>query len=197
MRGGRREPSTACRCRCRRRCLLLMPSSNAECYVPPCCFRPVFVLLPCSVPDKACLGFNQFKFAPSQGLPPCRPAISNLVAHISQHLSSPDGNPQLALTFQPLVNMALHMQASIPSRTESALRRGTCHCRAVGKQQLQPDWSRYRVEGCVSRLPFDRCSAAANSVLHARCFHGGLPLLLDGSRGRRSCCGSSGAGPGV
>lgn len=48
------------------------------------------------------------------------PAISNLVAHISQHLSSPDGNPQLALTFQPLVNMALHMQLQIQSSMPDA-----------------------------------------------------------------------------
>jgi hypothetical protein len=31
---------------------------------------------------------------------------------ITQHLSNPNGNAQLALTFQPLVNMALAMQAS-------------------------------------------------------------------------------------
>lgn len=39
----------------------------------------------------------------------CRPAITTLIMHITQHLSNPNGNPQLALTFQPLVNMALNM----------------------------------------------------------------------------------------
>lgn len=43
----------------------------------------------------------------------CRPAITNLIMQITQHLSNPSGNPQLALTFQPLVNMALNMQLSV------------------------------------------------------------------------------------
>ena len=34
-----------------------------------------------------------------------RPAITTLIMQITQHLSQPNGNPQLALTFQPLVNM--------------------------------------------------------------------------------------------
>lgn len=44
---------------------------------------------------------------------PCRPAITTLIMQITQHLSNPNGNPQLALTFQPLVNMVsdgLHFQ---------------------------------------------------------------------------------------
>lgn len=52
--------------------------------------------------------------------PSCRPAITNLAAQISQHLASPDGNPQLALTFQPLVNMAMHMQASMALGAQSS-----------------------------------------------------------------------------
>lgn len=45
--------------------------------------------------------------------PFCRPAITTLITHISEHLSSPSGNPNLALTFQPLVNMALNLQLRV------------------------------------------------------------------------------------
>ena len=67
----------------------------------------------------AVLGFSSFQRPHSLRPPPSaspallrRPAISALVAQITQHLSAPDGNHQLALTFQPLVNMALQLQAS-------------------------------------------------------------------------------------
>jgi hypothetical protein len=40
---------------------------------------------------------------------------------ITQHLSNPSGNPQLALTFQPLVNMALNMQLSVRVRAGNVL----------------------------------------------------------------------------
>lgn len=47
---------------------------------------------------------------PPPAAAPRRPAISNLNMLITSHLSNASGNQQLALSFQPLVNMALQLQ---------------------------------------------------------------------------------------
>ncbi|KAL4858143.1 hypothetical protein ACK3TF_001638 [Chlorella vulgaris] len=63
------------------------------------------------------------------------PAITNLIMQITQHLSNPSGNPQLALTFQPLVNMALNMQLSASVPDMSAM----YNLSALGAGQMQFD----------------------------------------------------------